>query len=492
MITLAEARDSLRSDEEELRRAAVARLGPPSDSGEAAAALEFLVEAMGDTSWRVRKEAAARAAAWHDPAAAAAVLTTALAEPENVGRRNAVVESLVALGSHALPALIAALEARPEHRKLIADALGLIGDLHAGAALAPLIDDEDANVRVAAAEALGHIGGSAARAALTRALARGELLLSQAALEGLNRLGAALERAQLEPLLATPTLRAATLEALGRTGDRAVLGILAEAFSDPARSTREAAIRALAELYRRLPAVGREIVALDVAARKDAFQSLTGALLEASLGTQRDAALLLGMLKRPEAARPLVLALGDPELRESAMQALAMIGAPAAETLAALAPDLESTCAPTPTRSCRGSARRRPTSACRRCWPRRSTTTRPRRRRRRRRRWAKWGTARRWRRSCARSAARRRSRTRPPTRSVGWGRAITTKCASSCRAAGSAAPTRPTCAACWERAGAPRMPRSCGRRWAPTSPRCAARRPRRWRSCRPASTSARR
>src|SRR5580704_15721052 len=98
MITLAEARDSLRSDEEELRRAAVARLGPPADAGEAAAALEFLVEAMGDTSWRVRKEAAARAAAWHDPEGASSVLAAALAEPENVGRRNAVVESLVALG----------------------------------------------------------------------------------------------------------------------------------------------------------------------------------------------------------------------------------------------------------------------------------------------------------------------------------------------------------------------------------------------------------
>jgi HEAT repeat protein len=47
-------------------------------------------------------------------------------------------------------------------------------------------------------------------------------------------------------------------------------------------------------------------------------------------------------MRRPEAARPLVLALGDRDLRETAMQALAMIGAPAAETLAALAPDLES------------------------------------------------------------------------------------------------------------------------------------------------------
>src|SRR6185437_3676274 len=112
--------------------------------------------------WSVRKEAAARAAAFGDATLAAEVLAAALAEPENVGRRNAVVEALVGLGPQAVPALVEALAKRPEHRKLIADALGLIGDLRAGAPLAPLIDDADANVRVAAAEALGRIGGTAA------------------------------------------------------------------------------------------------------------------------------------------------------------------------------------------------------------------------------------------------------------------------------------------------------------------------------------------
>jgi len=341
-LSLDEARQGLRSDEEEIRRGAVARLAAPSTSQEAAEVLDFLVQAMGDPSWRVRKEAAARAAAFGDPKLAAEVLAAALAEPENVGRRNAVVEALVGLGPQAVPALIDALAALPEHRKLIADALGLIGDLRAGAALAPLVDDADANVRVAAAEALGRIGGTAARKALEKALGRGELLLTQAALEALNRLGAALPIGVIEPLLTTPTLRAAALEALGRTGALPVLGVIGAALADPMRSTRDAAIRALAELYRRLDPVGREAVAAEVASHRDALPALTQALIEATLGTQRDAALLLGLFKRPEAARPLVLALGDRDLRETAMQALAMIGAPAAETLAACAPDLES------------------------------------------------------------------------------------------------------------------------------------------------------
>ncbi|MCU1277407.1 MAG: HEAT-like repeat-containing protein, partial [bacterium] len=143
-ISLEQAREGLQSDEEEIRRGAVARLAAPSSADEAAEALDFLVEAMGDPSWRVRKEAAARAAAFGDPMLAAAVLAAALSEPENVGRRNAVVEALVGLGAQAVPALIDALAARPEHRKLIADALGLIGDLRASSALAPLVDDPDA------------------------------------------------------------------------------------------------------------------------------------------------------------------------------------------------------------------------------------------------------------------------------------------------------------------------------------------------------------
>ena len=67
--SLDEARAGLRSDEEEIRRGAVARLAAPTSAGEAAEALDFLVEAMGDASWRVRKEAAARAAALGDPRA---------------------------------------------------------------------------------------------------------------------------------------------------------------------------------------------------------------------------------------------------------------------------------------------------------------------------------------------------------------------------------------------------------------------------------------
>ena len=90
-LSLDEARQGLSSDEEEIRRGAVARLAAPSTSEEAADVLDFLVEAMGDPSWRVRKEAAARAAAFGDAKLAAEVLALT-GSPSRVVHRSLPVD----------------------------------------------------------------------------------------------------------------------------------------------------------------------------------------------------------------------------------------------------------------------------------------------------------------------------------------------------------------------------------------------------------------
>ena len=88
-----------------------------------------------------------------------------------MGRRNAAIEALVALGYDAVGPLTDALQPKPEHRKVLVDTLGLIGDAAGSSALVPLLDDGDANVRVAAAESLGLIGGGEAQVALRGLLA---------------------------------------------------------------------------------------------------------------------------------------------------------------------------------------------------------------------------------------------------------------------------------------------------------------------------------
>ena len=171
---------------------------------------------------------------------------------------------------------------------------------------------------------------------------------------------------------------------------------------------------------------------------------------------------MLGLFKRPEAARPLVLALGDRDLREAAMQALTMIGAPAAETLAACAPDLES--------ELRADAyallpRLGPAASDPRVQALLAEALDDEASEAAAAAAGALGEARRSRGAGAafaraRADAKRRSRTPRPTRSGGSARATTTRCACSCRAAGSAGPMRPICVARSAPAGAPTTRRS--------------------------------
>lgn len=324
---------------DEQRRQALTHLGGPRSQE----ALVRLSEALGDSSWRVRKEAAARLAEWQDRAASLTLLLTALADVDNVGRRNAAVEGLALMGAEAVPALLRALEGRPPHAKLAIETLGLIADQRAAQSLARFVEDTDENLRVAAAEALARIGGPVSEAALGQALGRGELLLSTAALEGLNRLHAPMDRVEIAPLLKEPMLRAAALEALARTGEDGAVATLCAALEDGARGVRQDATLALAELFGSLDAAGRRRV-------EDAAHAITPgglmllveALLGATLGVQRAACLVLALTRRPEAARALTLALADPDVREAALDALASMGVAAVEALVTLAPELES------------------------------------------------------------------------------------------------------------------------------------------------------
>jgi HEAT repeat protein len=154
-------------------------------------------------------------------------------------------------------------------------------------------------------------------------------------------MGARLTLAELARFADAPTLRAAAIEAMGRSGDPIALGPLTAALDDTARSVREAGIRALAALHARLEADARRRVEQSLVIGPGAHHALVEALLGGTLGVQRAAALVLGISRREDAVRPLTLALGDAELREAAMHALGLIGADAVEELVALVPDLE-------------------------------------------------------------------------------------------------------------------------------------------------------
>src|SRR5690606_9934778 len=142
-------------DDPELRRRGVQLV--PEVVG--ADRLRLLLLALGDSDWRVRKEAVTVALELGPSADLVAALVGAFAPSENVGLRNAAVETLAGLGG---PAVSAVAEALPsldaDGRKLAAEALGRSHDPAALPALEKLATDPDSNVRVAAFDHVAEVG----------------------------------------------------------------------------------------------------------------------------------------------------------------------------------------------------------------------------------------------------------------------------------------------------------------------------------------------
>lgn len=328
-------RSRLSSPDEEERRAALASLPEGWEAG----VLPLLVEALGDESWRVRKEAVARLARWPDPEGAVPALIATLADDSNVGLRNAAVEALAVIGEPAVGPLATALEAGGEHRKFLVDALAAIAHPQSVAVLVRCIDDPDENVRAAAAEALGTIGGAEAKLALRKRLESPDLLAKLAALEALNRLHATLPASQLIPMLGESVLRRAALEALGNSGDPSALPHLLDGLADRGRGTRESAALALFALHagQASPEVRARIEAAVRATPESACHALIAAVSADRLEVRKAAVTLLGWGRWPEALPRLVDALGDEELHPLVVRALVSFGRTAIAPLCELA-----------------------------------------------------------------------------------------------------------------------------------------------------------
>jgi len=238
----------LGSSDPEVRRRATASIAELSPT-EAAA---LLLRALGDSDWRVRKEASSVAAALGPADALLDRLVTALFPGENVGLRNAVVETLASFGRAAIPAVTRVIDRLDaDGKKLAAEVLGQAKDPMALAPLEKLYTDEDPNVRTAALEAIADIGSLAVDAAsrtLLGALDAKDTHLRLAALEGLNRLGVVVPWEKLRPLTGHRILGRAALAAASRAGRIEAAEALALALEHESAAMFRLALVGLAEL----------------------------------------------------------------------------------------------------------------------------------------------------------------------------------------------------------------------------------------------------
>ncbi len=339
------ARD-LRDADEEVRRLAVERV----DVLSADAAIQHLIECLGDSSWRVRKASIERLVARSEVAEVASALVGALGDGENPGRRNAAVDALIHLGEKAVPALLAERSSRDiDVRKLVVDALAGIADPGASEPLREMLDDPDPNVRASAADALGAIGGEGVAEALIRKAIDGEeeQLVRFSAAHALNALEYPVRARQIGSVLNDPILGHVGLALLGRAeGDEEAVSMLLKGLGSGSRSSREASIRSLLAMVGRIgPEENESLIARIRAAALASDLVIASAverLPEADLAMKLVLIQFLGIVSTPNAVIPILLAGRDEALSETAFATLESLGGVAEKIIDAEWSDLDS------------------------------------------------------------------------------------------------------------------------------------------------------
>jgi len=239
-----------------------------------------------------------------------------LLEQEDKNVRRWAVHALGLAGDEsAVGPLIRCLkDRRADVRKEAADALGRIGTPEAVQALLGALDSRDAETRRATARALARVPGEQSLSALAALAEDSDETVQLAAVRALGTIGGMQAAVRLRPALesAKKAVREAARTALesmglqpGTAEDRASLAVLSGDFEAAARegaAATEALVRALAS-------------------RDD--------------GTRLRAVQALYRLRDGRAAHSLVQALGDhdPSVRQAAVEALSALGSPAIDPL---------------------------------------------------------------------------------------------------------------------------------------------------------------
>lgn len=309
----------LSSADEEQRRAAVNALRDCDDP----ACLRLLEQALGDESWRVRKAAVEVIREFPDPARASKMLVEALSDDENAGRRNAAMEGLVLMGGEIVPYLLKNID-HPDHdvRKFIVDILGEIRNDSVIEKLLPLAKDPHENIRLAVVEAMGSIGGETAFKMLLKLLKNDELPMQFAVLHSLARIGKPIPMNSIRPLLDKKILRRAVFDALGQTKSLEAVTLLTEGLLDTAKSSRQAAVRAIHRLSgdRNMKQVIEEAVK-----EKMADKPLGGfeEFMDGNLAGKQATVSLLSMIGSPDALKILIRASEDDSIHSDVEKAVA-------------------------------------------------------------------------------------------------------------------------------------------------------------------------
>jgi HEAT repeat protein len=349
------------SDDPESRRRAVELLrdmlrDPHAEQPalEGDAPTRYLLRALGDGDWRVRKQAIEVARSLAPSPELLSGLLVALEPGDNVGLRNAAVEALGAFAESAVQALsekVTSLDA--DGKKLVAEALARTLLPSALDALRPLLVDPDSNVRAAALEAIATVGAGAAPQAfeiLAASLKRPgeEAFVRLSALDGINRLGSLLPWSTIEGMLQDPVLERSAFAAAGRSAHPEALPALLSAFSRARGGGVSVVLSALVD-YARTAAQNPLLLHVDPPAAPVIARLLELATSRNEDLASRKAALIVSGALGIEQIAPIAAeALADVRLLAEADESLGLLGPKAVPALLGRAakadPDTRAAC----------------------------------------------------------------------------------------------------------------------------------------------------
>ncbi|HEY6839177.1 MAG TPA: HEAT repeat domain-containing protein, partial [Geobacteraceae bacterium] len=318
--------EQLRSPDEETRRLAVVGFsGYPFEQVK-----DALFSAMGDESWRVRKEAVDTLLAIPFTPDIAEALIQMLRSQDNAGMRNSAVETLERLGGIALPTLSSYIDDDDQDvRKFVIDIMGVVCDPDTVPLLIKALSDPDPNVCAAAAENLGKIGDARSMPYLLRALEKPELWLRYAILEALSKIGKPVPFSSVAPLAGENFLKKAVFDCLGVIGDSEAIPLLIDGLQERARSNREAAAIALMKIKERLPPDALQsslVMPLKSLAGTTVVDGLVASLEASDKSLKESIVTILGMIGDTRAIGYLLHGCRDDRLRQQCLVAFRNMG----------------------------------------------------------------------------------------------------------------------------------------------------------------------
>ncbi|GEM_PF-355585 len=331
--------ERLDSPDEEIRRQVLEGL---LDIAFEPGILPLLKKAMGDISWRVRKDAVNAALSFQGNAAAvssiAPLMIDILHSEDNAGLRNSAVECLTRLGRDAVPCLIQNLNDRDHDvRKFIMDVLGDIGGdigTNKGDDIAGIIadamitaaQDPDENVRLSAIEGLGKIGSYKAVQTLLDILEKGDMALKFTTLEALGNIGRPIPMSGVYNTLKERLLKRAAYDLIGKVGGIEAVPYLIDGLKENSQSTREAAIVAVKRLAASSGLSKQQLCKHLSQVPSSVIEKIAASLESHDLNVRKGAVFILGLTGKIEAVRPLIRSLCFDETAGEAKEALIELG----------------------------------------------------------------------------------------------------------------------------------------------------------------------